>query len=359
MLFLIIIAAGKPYFYFHTNVLKHKLLIAFFCWAANASGQVLGGNAAFNFAKLSNTPQLTALGGINVSAISNNVGMAFHNPALLRNNMHGQMNAVFNAFYAGTSNVHLMAGYHHQPSATNFALGINYFSYGTMAQTDAVGNILGNFSPTEFVVQASASHQYLDHWFGGASIKLLNSNFGNYGSTAVAMDVGVNYWDSSQGLQAGVVIKNVGTQLSRFNKEAEQLPFDFQLGITKRLAKAPFAFSLTAHHLHQFKVVYNDTTFNNDNVFGETEKSVSTGKELLSHLILATEIFIGDKLAIRAGYDFLRRNELSLANADNGLIGFSFGFGLTVKKFQLHYARSYHQNNAAWNQFGINFQAFK
>src|SRR5204863_72887 len=97
--------------------------------------------------------QLTSLGGINVSQPSNDVGLAFNNPALLKQNMHAQMNAVFNSFYAGIKAYHLSLGYHHPKLNTNFAWGLNYFSYGNIQQTDASGNIFGTFKPTDWVMK--------------------------------------------------------------------------------------------------------------------------------------------------------------------------------------------------------------
>ena len=82
--------------------------------------QTLGGTTVFNFLGFPNTPQLSALGGINVSQPSNDVGLAFNNPSLLRDEMHSQMNAVFNGFYAGISSYHLSLAYHHPKSNTNF-----------------------------------------------------------------------------------------------------------------------------------------------------------------------------------------------------------------------------------------------
>jgi hypothetical protein len=45
------------------------------------TAQTLGGSSVFSFLKLSSTPQLIALGGVNVSQPSNDVGLAFSNPA--------------------------------------------------------------------------------------------------------------------------------------------------------------------------------------------------------------------------------------------------------------------------------------
>ncbi len=125
-----------------------------------ARAQTLGGSSVFNFLKLSNTPQLTGLGGINISNQTDDIGLVFNNPALLRPSMNGNASFVFNSFYAGIKNYHLMTGYYHEKWETNFAFGVNYFAYGSIPETDMAGNILGNFRPVDYVVQVSAGRQY-------------------------------------------------------------------------------------------------------------------------------------------------------------------------------------------------------
>jgi hypothetical protein len=164
-----------------------------------SSAQTLGGNTVFNFLKLPNTPQLSALGGINVSQMSNDVGLAFNNPALLKPQMHAQMNAVFNGFYAGISSYNLSLAYHHQKLNTNFLGGLTYFNYGNTTGTDAAGNVLGRFHPMDWVMQLSASRSYLEKWNYGATLKFISSNYGQYNSNGLAVDVGVLYQDSVSG----------------------------------------------------------------------------------------------------------------------------------------------------------------
>ena len=147
------------------------LFIGLCCFSARS--QTLGGNSVFNFLKLSNTPQLTGLGGINISNQSSDIGLAFNNPALLRSSMNAQASFVFNSFYGGIKNYHLMAGYHHKKLQTNFAFGVNYLSYGSIPETDFTGNVLGSFKPVDYVVQASASRQYKERWHYGATLKFI------------------------------------------------------------------------------------------------------------------------------------------------------------------------------------------
>lgn len=319
--------------------------------------QTLGGNSVFNFLKLSNTPQLSALGGVNVSSMSNDIGMSFNNPAQLKPSMHSQMNAVFNSFYGGIKVYHLSLGYRNEKLNTNFSWGLNYFGYGNTPQTDASGNELGDFRPVDWVMQLSASRKYLEKWSYGLTIKFINSNYGQFRSSGIAADVGLLFHDTASLFSASIVAKNMGTQLKRYNgSSADDLPFDLQVGFTQRLAKAPFGFSLTAQRIHQFDILYNDTLFNNENGFENASQKKFAIDKLIDHLIIGTTIYVGDRLEIQAGYNFLRRKELNIGGLSNGLNGFSIGAGALFGKLQVRYARAYYQSNTAYNQFGLNMQ---
>jgi len=183
------------------------------------------------------------------------------------------------------------------------------------------GNRFGDFRPSDYVVQVSAARQYMENWHYGATLKFIQSNYGQYRSSGVAMDLGVSYADTASLLQASLVVKNMGTQLTAYTGTGKgDLPFDLQVGISKRLAKAPVQFSLTAHHLHQFDISYHDTAFNNDNGFDLNQKdSKFTFDKLFRHIVLGVQVYITDKIELR-------------------------------------YARSHYQNNTAWNQFGLSLR---
>lgn len=337
--------------------LRLRFTIAYCCLFLQASAQTLGGNAVFNFLKLPHTPQLTALGGVNVSQPGNDIGLAFNNPALLNDGMHTRMNAVFNSFYSGINVYHLSMGYHGKKLKTNFLWGLNYFDYGNTTETDASGNILGGFRPTDWVMQVSASRSYLQRWHYGASLKFISSNYGQYRSNGIAMDLGVQYRDSAKGFSASVLAKNMGFQLKAYQgTDPDDLPFDLQIGISKRMEKAPFGISLTGQRVHRFNIRYDDTAFNNDNGYVNASSKKFTVGKLIDHLVLAGTIYFGDRVEFYAGYNFLRRRELSIGNEGNGLNGFSLGAGVMLGKIHVRYARAYYQGNSAYNQFGLNLK---
>jgi hypothetical protein len=289
------------------------------------------------------------LGGVNISTITNDVSMSFANPALLRKQMHLQFNASFDNYFAGVKNYSATSAWHFSKLNTNMALGVNYFDYGSLPETNAAGIILGNFHPVDYVVQAMASHSYLQHWFGGVTLKYISSNYGLYTSNGLAVDVGVSYYDSIHFFQASLAIKNVGTQLKTYDGVKEDLPFDIQLGITKKLSKAPIQFSLTAHHLQAFNIHYNDTRFNN--IIGDNRRTATLNK-IFSHLIFATQISVSQEIELTAAYNFLNRYDLNVYNAANGLNGLTLGLGLYLKKIHLRYATGFYQQNM-FHQIGI------
>ena len=269
--------------------------------------------------------------------------------------MHTQMNAVFNNFYAGINAYHLSLAYRQEKLKTNFAWGLTYFDYGNISETDASGNVLGSLQPNDWVMQVSASRSYLQKWNYGATFKFISSNYGMYRSNGIAFDVGVLYTDTANLFSASVVAKNMGYQLKKYaGTEPDDLPFDLQVGVTKRLKHAPLAFSFTAHHLHQFDILYNDTVFNNENNFDTNNDGKSTFDEIFRHFVLAAQVFPVPQLEVTLGYNHLRRQELNISNTTNGLNGFSLGVGLIVKKIQVRYARTHYQNNTAYNQLGLN-----
>jgi hypothetical protein len=198
------------------------------------------------------------------------------------------------------------------------------------------------------------SRQYHERFWYGATIKYINSSYGQYRSSGLALDAGVTYYDSVNRLQVSVVAKNMGTQLRTYDgsNRKEELPFDLQAGITKRLENAPFQFSLTAHHLHRFNIYYNDTSFRASE--GDIDYNGKSGaQKIFSHLVLSTQVFLNEKLELMAGYNFQRRQDLNAYNITSGLNGFSFGTAILLKKLQIRYATGFYQSNL-FHQLSLN-----
>jgi len=317
--------------------------------------QTTGGNAAYNFMNLPASPIVTAAGGVNISYRTSDVGISAGNPALLRPEMGTQLNLSFNSFLGEIKTYSLTGALHSEKLETTFAGHIHYLNYGPIAATDYAGNVNGEFRPVDYVVQGSFARRYLEKWRYGGTLKFINSSYQQYRSSAVAIDFGILFSDSAKGLCVSLVAKNMGAQVSNYAGQAEDLPFDLQIGVTKKLAKAPFGFSLTARQLHRFDLQYDDTAFNNDNRFA----SPSTINRFFNHLVIATHFYLGQNLEALVGYNHLRRQELSIPEAGNGLAGFSAGLHIKFNKLQILYARTSYQRGMNYNQIGVTVQLNK
>ncbi len=335
----------RTYYY---SALRFFFMVTCSFFFNHLQAQTLGGSSSYGFLKLPQTPSLSATGGINTSYTNNDIGLAVNNPALLNGNLDAQVNASFNAFFAGIQAYNLAGAYFDSHLQTTFATSVFFINYGQITQTDAAGNSSGNFHPVDYAVQFSAARQYMARWHYGIAAKFIHSAYQQYASSAVAFDIGVLYSDSMHSLSASFLAKNMGAQLKTFTGTKEDLPFDLELGITKKLEKAPLAFSLTLHHVHQFNLVYKDTSFNTN--FSNTGSGIN---KILDHFVLAAHILLSNNLEATVGYNYLRRSELNAGTSGNGVNGFSAGFAAKFRKLSFQYARAYYQKNLAYNQLAV------
>jgi hypothetical protein len=332
---------------------KYCTYIIVLVFFVKAYGQNLGGSATYNFLKLPQSSTISALGGTVVALNQSNLSIAQQNPAMLQPSMHNQLHTSMQFLYGGIKNMNVSFALHQQQKKITVAGAIQYVNYGTNTLNNASGNNLGNFSANDYALQISASKQYLQKWQYGTTVKLIASNYGSIQSYAIAMDAGISYSDTAKLLKAGLVFKNVGAQLKAYTGTTnEALPFDLQLGLSKKLKNAPIQFVATITNAHQFDIRYADTTFDND-INNSLGKNKFTIDKLFRHLIIATQIYPSKNLELTVSYNYLRRKELGLYNIGNGINGFSFGASMLLKAYQLSIAQAYFQNNKPYYQVGI------
>ena len=329
------------------------LFIIFHFAVSSIKAQTFGGNSVFNFLKLSPSPAITALGNVQPSAITSDATAAWNNPALLNASNSQQLSTTFNFFLADIKNLYAQYNHYLEKQDLTLSGSISYFNYGSTPQTNAVGIVQGNFSANDYIITLSAAKEFVPRFSTGIHVKYINSNYGGNTSTGIAADVGLTYTDSVKLFRFSIVARNMGQQLTAYqNGTKEELPFDVQIGITKRLAKAPIQFSLAWQQAHRWYIYYNDSNFVNNNNLGEAKPTKFFNK-LSSHLVFGVQLFLNNNIDLGLGYNFLRRKELSLGNAGNGLAGFSGGFGIMYKQFQFRYATGLYVSNMANHQVGI------
>jgi len=324
--------------------------------APQAFGQ-LGGTRAFAFLDLPSTARISATGGNLIVVKDDDPGLAFQNPSLLNAQMHRQLTAS-SVIFPGKINFGY-AGYAHdfEDQATGH-LGMQYVAYGQFDETDVTGRVTGTAIASDFALLAGGSQQYEKYSYG-ANVKLLYSQLETYSAFGAAFDLAGTFHDTARLFTAALVVKNIGLQFKPYVKgKREPLPFEIQLGISKKMAKAPFRISIIAHNLQQFNLRYEDNLEEETSTLLVSDTTQQTKAEkhifdkIARHFIVSSEIYLGKVITLRIGYNHLRRKELSLSTK-GGLTGISFGVGLKIKMLRIDYGFAKYHLGGASNHFTV------
>ena len=307
--------------------MKKYIVLIVFALILSLSLSAQEGGHAFSFLRLPTSSHANALGGNVISLVERDPSLVFHNPALLGGEMDGMINLNYMNYI---SDIHAGSVIYTKNVGARGSWGVGavYFNYGTMKEVTAENVILGNFAPQNVSINAFYSHDLSEKWRGGFSFKMLYSGFMEYSSFGVAADAGLSYFDAENELSLGVVLKNIGAQLKTYDSRRENLPWDIQLGLTKKWAHAPFRVSVTAMYLNQWKFSYIDEGMN------KTSLDDSFSSTLAKHLVFGIDFVPSQNFWLGIGYNPKINMDMKLQTG-NGLGGFSMGGGIKVSKFDV------------------------
>jgi len=274
------------------------------------------GQNTYDFLRLDGSARAGALGG---SFVSNNddADVIFYNPAgidLLQGNP-----ASF-SFVKHLMDINL-ATLSYSTEFENigrFSTGIQYINYGTFDEADANGNITGEFGAGEMAFLLSYTNKFMPNFYYGATGKFIYSSIADLSSSAIGLDLGLNYEIPDIMLNLGASVLNIGTQLSSYTDVKEDLPLDVLIGVSKRLEKLPVRLSLDFHNLNQER-----------DEFYQHFKGFSIG----------AEFYLSEVFTLRFGYDNERREDFKLGSSA-GIAGFNGGLGIKISNYTFSYAYS-------------------
>lgn len=317
----------------------------------------IGGTSAFTFALIENSARHTALGGVSITNTDADPSAGFQNPALINASMHNSASLSY-ANHVADLNYGFASYSHSFDSVSSWLFSIGYYDYGKFLRTNDAGDILGEFTVDDYNFQIGYSKQYNDKLSIGANGKFLYSVYEAYVSTAGALDLGISYSDTGNLLNAAFLVKNMGYQFIRYddNSPREPLPFDVQASISKKLAHNPLRFTLTLHNLHRWNNSYVNVNARNKEIDLETgeirNQELSIAQKAMRHVIFNTELVFSDNFQLRMGYNHQRRAELGPEDR-RATTGFSWGFGIGVKKLMLSYGSAGYFPGIASNYFSV------
>jgi hypothetical protein len=230
---------------------------------------------------------------------------------------------------------------------------MQYLNYGKFTYADETGQTSGTFAANEFAANLGWGRA-LDSLFTlGANLKFIYSGLEDYQSYGLAVDVAGTYYNPKNLFTASLIFRNIGTQIKPYRTgNTENLPFEINLGISQRLKYLPFRYSVLLTNLQKWDLTYfdvNDPDNKIDPITGEVEDKggfTDFAQKAMRHVVIGGEFVPSKAFSIRFGYNYQRRQELGNYNK-MGMVGFSWGFGLKVSKFQIDYSRAtYHLNGS-------------
>lgn len=341
------------------NQIRSILLILLTGFTQTFAFAQIGGTTVYNFLNLQPNARINALGGYGISIYENDVNLALQNPALLKPSMHNQGTINYVRFVSDIAAGYVGYGFSID-SMNTLSGGIQFVNYGNFTQTNENGEITGSFTASEQNIHLSYGRKTSDKVSIGGTLKFINSALSVYNSLGLAIDLGFNYYNPANLFSVSGVISNAGVQLTTYNDNKEKLPLNVMAGFSKKFLHNPLRISVVAHNLQNpGKLLYKNEARPGQSRDLESGNivldKITVFDKIAAHLNVSTEILLGKFMYVGFGYNHLRRYEMKLANS-SGVAGFSWGFGLKFKKFQMAYgSAAYH---AAYSTNSFSFLLF-
>ena len=280
----------------------------------------------YNFLRLPVSAHAAALGGDNITVIENDEALIFHNPALLTSVNDKTINLNYMNYMSGANMA--SASFNRIVKArASWAVSAQYVNYGKMKEVDENNVQTGEFSAKDLSFAGYFSYMLTNRLTGGISARLITSYLGSYNSIGFGVDLGLNYYDSDHEWSLALVLKNLGGQLKAYHDNFERMPFDIQMGVTKRFTGTPF-------RLHATLVDLNHLDY-----------------KFLNHVVVGADVLLTESIWIGGGYNFRRADEMKITTTNGSSshgAGLSFGAGLNLERFKLNLAYGkYHVSSSS------------
>lgn len=253
------------------------------------------GTTSFPFLKVNVGARAVGMGGA-FTGLANDATALYYNPA-------GISYVEESAYIAGYHNhiTDIQTGFlgyiRRLDQRYHLGLHIGYLNYGEFDRTSAIGERLDTFGGGSMVMAATVSRLISRYSSVGITTKFIYEKVESFSSTGIAWDLGYKYTGDRQRLTAGLMIQNLGAQLSSFGTEKDKLPLTLRAGLGVRPRHLPLQLAADV-----------GLPVDNDPFFA-----------------LGMEYTRLDPVFIRAGW-----NSVPSSNYDDAWAGLSVGLGFTV-----------------------------
>ena len=259
----------------------------------------VGGNNTYEFLNLPISARVAALGGNLISVKDNDLNVSLMNPSLLSDTMNDNVALSYVNYFADINYGYVAYG-KHIDKIGNFSAGIHYLDYGKFVRADEVGITNGTFGANEMSFNLAYAASIIDsNLTVGATLKTIYSHLESYTSWGSAIDLGATYVRPTHGFTIALVIKNLGRQWKPYVVgNREKLPYEVQIGISKKPEHVPFRFSLVYENLEKWDLTYEDPAnpvLTADPLTGAPIKQNKTkilGDKFMRHMVVGGEFIV-------------------------------------------------------------------
>ena len=294
-----------------------------------------------------NSARVVALGGLPLPVHDGDLQTAVFNPSAISPEMNNQIVLSYvGDFNIGTN--YATAQYSHTfKHLGSFAASVQYYNYGNMQYASESGQTDGStFSVSDYAVTLGWGRELTDKWSIGANLKYAGLQYETGRSGALGVDVATTYWSYSNWAFT-LAARNIGRQLycQEMYLENKWLPFSLDFMASKKLDHLPLTIILGYKDIQHWNKLYDDPLDldgNYDPITGQMKEPTLAARILTNlgcHLIIGGEMALGKNLFLRASYNYETHHNMDVPEA-RSLVGFSAGFGVKIKAFQIDYALS-------------------
>lgn len=301
-------------------------------------------NGTYSFLKATNATRVAALGGLPLPLVDGDIQLSTYNPATIDSTMHNKLGLSYVDYYADI-NFGTVQYSRTFKKLGSFAATVQFHNYGKFTETSESGTQLGEFTSSHYSITLGWGRRLTPHWSIGAALKYAGIQNEAYASGALAVDVAGLYHTNS-GWVFSLTARNMGVQLfNDFDNNACPLPFSLDFGVSRRLNHLPLTLMVWYDDIQKWNKLFEDPLDLDGNInpiTGEVTKPSPVGrfvKNLACHLVIGGELRLGKNLALRAAYDYGQRYYMDVPSGRT-LVGFSAGFAVKIKMFEISYSRS-------------------
>lgn len=300
------------------------------------------GEASFTFLDMATSARVASMGTEFLSARDADITLSLANPSLITSEIHNHVAFNFVNYFNGTN--YGFASYSRTfDKVGSFALHAQYGNYGKIVATDEFGYENGTLSANDFALILGWGRELDTHFTIGANMKMIFSQIAEYQAFGMAVDVSATYTNKSRLFSASVLLRNMGGALKSYSGDGyTRMPFEVAVALSQKIPHAPFRIFMEFPDLQKWDLNYEDPYAQPDMITGEVKqmsKAADFFDNLGRHVVVGLELIPYRGFYIRASYNYRRMRDMGLPEKP-GMVGFAWGVGFRISKFNFSYSRS-------------------